>query len=380
MPACRPLLRADVNQAVEKGSRRHDERVAFERVAVFHRDAGDRPSRVRMRPAFPSSHVIFGSRRQRRGHPRGVALLVGLRAWRPDRRTAAAVQQLELDAGRVDRASHQAAKRVDFANEMSLRRSAHGRIARHVRDRVLRQRAQTDAAPEPRGGVRRFDARVAGADHDDVEIASVYLPMQKRSKMWRSTSSLVRRPTISSRRMRARLEIDQQEFFGNVPGFRRAACRVERRAALFEQRDVARVGDPALRRAAAPRRPAPSRSSAAARRSHRPTARSRRRPRGPSNVRAASDGRSLLFNTTIRFVLDVSSSSRAILIRQRLAAIEHQQHQVRDVARVRAARHAFRFDDVARVAPAGGVDERHGDALDVDRLGHQVARGPWNRP
>src|SRR6185295_6064966 len=90
----------------------------------------------------------------------------------------------------------------DLANEMSLRRSADCGIARHVRDGVPRQRAQADAAPEPGGGVCRFNTRVARTDHDDVE-SHHYLPMQKRSKMWRSTSSLVRRPTISSRRMRA---------------------------------------------------------------------------------------------------------------------------------------------------------------------------------
>jgi len=68
----------------------------------------------------------------------------------------------------------------------------------------------------------------------------------------------------------------------------------------------------------------------------------------------------------------------AIFIDERFAAIEHQQHQVRDVSGVGTAGHAFGFDDVPRGAPAGRVDEGHGDALDVDRLGDQVARGTRN--
>ena len=100
-----------------------------------------------------------------------VDLLVRLRARRPDRRPAAAIEQLELNAGRVDRAAHQAAERVDLANEMTLRRAADRGIARHVRDGVRRQRAQPDVRAEPRRGIRRFAARVTGADHDDVEAA-----------------------------------------------------------------------------------------------------------------------------------------------------------------------------------------------------------------
>ena len=71
-------------------------------------------------PARRSSQVMFGSRRERVAHPRAVAPLVRLRARRPDRRAAAAVEQLELDARRVDRAAHQAAERVDLADQVAL--------------------------------------------------------------------------------------------------------------------------------------------------------------------------------------------------------------------------------------------------------------------
>ena len=42
---------------------------------------------------------------------------------------------------------------------------------------------------------------------------------------------------------------------------------------------------------------------------------------------------------------------------QRLACIEHEQHEIRDAARLSGARHAFRLDHVARVAPTGSIDE-----------------------
>ena len=68
--------------------------------------------------------------------------------------------------GGVDGFAHQAAERVDLANEMALRGAADGWIARHVRDRVARQRAQADAASQARGRVRGLDAGVPGADDD----------------------------------------------------------------------------------------------------------------------------------------------------------------------------------------------------------------------
>src|SRR5688572_31534889 len=64
------------------------------------------------------------------------------------------VEQFKLDAGSVDRQTHQSAKGVDFANEMPFRRSANGRIAWHVRHRLARQRAQSDLTPQDRKSTR----------------------------------------------------------------------------------------------------------------------------------------------------------------------------------------------------------------------------------
>ena len=102
---------------------------------------------------------MFGSASSAARTQRAVDLLVRLRARRPDRRAAAAIEQLELNARRVDRAAHQPAERIDLANEMALGRAADRRIARHVRDGVGRQRAEPDVRAETRGGVRGLARR-----------------------------------------------------------------------------------------------------------------------------------------------------------------------------------------------------------------------------
>ena len=103
-------------------------------------------------------------------NPLRVQLLIRLRARRPHRRPAAAVEQLELNSGRVDCPAHQSAERIDLSDQMALRRAANGRIAWHVRDGVVGQRAQADSASEARRGPRGLDAGVPGADDNDIEF------------------------------------------------------------------------------------------------------------------------------------------------------------------------------------------------------------------
>ena len=122
-----------------------------------------RPPSTRIRPALPTIHVDVRLALERAPHPGAVAALVRLRARRPHRRTAAPVQQLELDAGGVDRASHQPAERVDLADQMALRRAADRRVARHVRDRAVDSVQIADArgpcAPPPTPPRRRRGRR-----------------------------------------------------------------------------------------------------------------------------------------------------------------------------------------------------------------------------
>src|SRR6185436_9053067 len=98
-------------------------------------------------------------------HPFAILRLVRLGARRPHCRPAAAIEQLELYSRSVDCSTHQSAKSIDLSNQVTLRRAANGRIARHVRNRFSSERAQADAASELRRSPRSFDSSVSSADH-----------------------------------------------------------------------------------------------------------------------------------------------------------------------------------------------------------------------
>ena len=176
MATGRALFRTDVNQPVQERPGRDDERTALVVIAPFHREPHDAAVfNVNARSsAKEPCDVRLPLERLR--HPVRVPPLVCLGSRRPHRGTAASIEKLELDARRVNREAHQPAQRVDLADEMSLGRAAHRRVAWHVRHRVARERTEADAATEARGGVCRFDARVAGADYDHVEAAHRLLP------------------------------------------------------------------------------------------------------------------------------------------------------------------------------------------------------------
>jgi hypothetical protein len=135
-PAGRCSGPTDVHDSIQKRPGRDDERVALVPHALFEREPDDaavldkNPSGLADNPR----NVRFCA--QCRMHPLAVALLVGLRPWRPHGGTPAAIENLELNARRVYRASHQAAKCIDFGNEVPFGSAAYRRIARHVRDRI----------------------------------------------------------------------------------------------------------------------------------------------------------------------------------------------------------------------------------------------------
>ena len=70
-----------------------------------------------------------------------VELAVGLRARGPYCRTLAGIEGAELDAGSIRGARHDAAQRIDLADQVALADAADGRIAAHLTERLdaLRQ-------------------------------------------------------------------------------------------------------------------------------------------------------------------------------------------------------------------------------------------------
>ena len=93
-----------------------------------------------------------------------------LGAPRPDGRTAAGVQQSELDAGRVNHLAHDPAERVNLAHEMPLGDPADRRVAGHLRDQVEVHGAERRPQTHARRRHRRLAPRVPRADHDHIVL------------------------------------------------------------------------------------------------------------------------------------------------------------------------------------------------------------------
>src|SRR5690606_4803121 len=140
----RALLAPDVNQSVQERPRRHDERAAADRVAILERETRDTTMLDENGPRAADDPLDARIRLEGLAQPPARRALVRLRARRPHRRSPAAVQQLELDAGRVCGAPHQPAERVNLANEMTFRRAADSGVARHRGDGLPGERADPD--------------------------------------------------------------------------------------------------------------------------------------------------------------------------------------------------------------------------------------------
>ena len=114
-------------------------------------------------------HLEVGRGPDRRLHGRAVELAVGLGARPLHGRPLGAVEQPELDAGRVGHPAHQAVQRIDLAHQVALAEPADGRIAGHLADGRELVRDQRRARAHARRRGRRLAAGMPAADHDDVE-------------------------------------------------------------------------------------------------------------------------------------------------------------------------------------------------------------------
>ena len=119
-------------------------------------------------------HLEVGRRPDRRLHGGPVELAVGLGARALHRRPLGAVEQAELDAGRIGHPPHQPVQRIDLAHQMALAEPADGRVARHLADGGEPVRDERRARAHARRRSRRLAAGMAAADHDDVEGFGVH--------------------------------------------------------------------------------------------------------------------------------------------------------------------------------------------------------------
>ena len=168
-PAGRDFLLAHMDEAVEEraGRQNHGARPRS-RAPIAAIRPTTRPSSTSRSSTPPSMTSRFGGRRDRGLHGLAIELAVGLGAGAVHGRALGAVEQAELDAGRVGDPAHQAVERIDLADQMALAEPADGRIARHFADRREGVRDQRRARADARRGGGRLGAGMPAANDDDV--------------------------------------------------------------------------------------------------------------------------------------------------------------------------------------------------------------------
>ncbi len=119
---------------------------------------------------FRLADVQAGLRFEDFAHLHAVELLVALGARAPDGRAARGVEQAELDADGVGHLAHDAAQRVDFADQVALGHAADGRIAAHLRNQVEIHGDERGLEAHARGGHGRLAAGVSGAHYDHIVL------------------------------------------------------------------------------------------------------------------------------------------------------------------------------------------------------------------
>jgi hypothetical protein len=101
-------------------------------------------------------------------HPNAVLFFIALGAGRPDRRSAAGIQEAELNADGVGDFAHDSAKRIDLTNQVTLGDTPDGGIAGHLRNQVGIHRDHGGPETNPGAGPRGFAASVTAADNHDI--------------------------------------------------------------------------------------------------------------------------------------------------------------------------------------------------------------------
>src|SRR5687767_3516677 len=105
---------------------------------------------------------------EERAYRTAVHPTIALGAGRPDCRALTAVQHPELKGRHISRTAHDAAQRIDFADDRALRNAADRRVARHLPDALERTRDETYGRAGASGRHRGFGPGVASSDDDDV--------------------------------------------------------------------------------------------------------------------------------------------------------------------------------------------------------------------
>jgi hypothetical protein len=169
MAAGGDLLLTAMDQAAQEGAGREHHRAGAHCPAVGRDDPGHGAVLDQQILHGALDHLQIGRRPDRGLHGGPVELAVGLGARALHGRPLGAVEQAELDAGRIGDPPHQAIERIDLPHQMALAEPADGRIAGHLADggKAVRDQRRTRAHASRRS--RSLAAGMAAADNDDVE-------------------------------------------------------------------------------------------------------------------------------------------------------------------------------------------------------------------
>jgi hypothetical protein len=166
--ACRTLVAPHVHEAVQESTGRDDQRAATNDPPVLKLESFHAIRICDDSVRGCEDPVNGGNGFERFLQPRAVSALVGLRTRRPNSRSPAAIQQLELNARRVDRDTHQPTEGINFSNEVSFCGSTDGRITGHMPDCAVGQSADRHGATELSGGPGGLNAGVPGSNNENV--------------------------------------------------------------------------------------------------------------------------------------------------------------------------------------------------------------------
>jgi hypothetical protein len=102
-------------------------------------------------------------------HCSGIELSIRLGSWTSNRRPFSSIENPELNSTSIRHPTHQAVKRVDLADEVTLPEPADGGIARHCPDGLEAMGHKGHVSPHASGPSCSLAAGVPAPHHNDIE-------------------------------------------------------------------------------------------------------------------------------------------------------------------------------------------------------------------
>ena len=121
--------------------------------------------------------------------------------------TFTGIQKAHLNASLIRSQAHLSAQSINLAYKMTLRRTTNARIAGHKRHIIQGQGCQKGFTAHASSSQSSFNTCVTSTYYDYIKFVSnkshnfsvlkIYLPIQKREKIWLIISSCTVSPVIS---------------------------------------------------------------------------------------------------------------------------------------------------------------------------------------